>query len=51
MFGDAFPGTVADNFSENSPLYNAFTVYYDNMAPTETTGKLVQRCLRVRTNR
>jgi len=40
IFGDAFPGTVADYFSENSPLYNAFTVYFDNMAPAETTGNL-----------
>ena len=38
IFGDAFPGTVADYFSENSPQYNAFTAYFDNMSPAETSN-------------
>jgi len=36
IFYDIFPGAVADNISQNSPLYNPFTVAFSNLSPNET---------------
>ncbi|HXY09736.1 MAG TPA: TonB-dependent receptor [Terriglobales bacterium] len=33
MFGDTFPGTVADNLSQNPPLDNTFTTAFAPMSP------------------
>lgn len=42
IFYDNFPGTIADNFNQNSPLLNGFVVggvnAPDYLAPTETTN-------------
>lgn len=38
IFYDNYPGTIADNISQNSPLLNGFVVSGDNLAPTETTN-------------
>jgi hypothetical protein len=38
IFYDNFPGTIADNFSQNPPLLNGFTVTNDNIAKSETTN-------------
>jgi hypothetical protein len=38
IFYDNFPGTIADNFSQNPPLLNGFVVAGDNLAKTETTN-------------
>ena len=38
IFYDNYPGTIADNISQNPPLLNGFVVSGDNLAPTETTN-------------
>jgi hypothetical protein len=38
IFYDAFPGQVADNFSSNPPFLNAFTTFFDNLSPQESTN-------------
>ncbi len=36
IFYDAFPAGVADNFADNPPLFNQFTVAGNNLTPGET---------------
>lgn len=38
IFYDAFPGQIADNLSSNPPLLNAFTTFFDNLSPDESTN-------------
>ncbi len=38
IFYDNYPGTIADNLSQNPPLLNGFVVANDNIANTETTN-------------
>ena len=38
IFTDTFPATVVDNFSENSPLENTFTVGNAPISPAETNN-------------
>jgi hypothetical protein len=38
IFYDNFPGTIADNFSQNPPLLNGFVVQNNNIANTETSN-------------
>jgi len=33
IFSDAFPATVVDSFSKNAPLFNTFTVFFNNLSP------------------
>jgi hypothetical protein len=40
IFGDVFPGTVADYFSSNPPELNGFTIYNDNLSPTQASSNL-----------
>lgn len=35
LFMDTLPGAIASSLSSNSPLVNSFTVFGDNLAPTE----------------
>lgn len=38
MFADQFPGSVADNASQNPPYYNTFVPFFGNLSPQETNG-------------
>jgi carboxypeptidase family protein/TonB-dependent receptor-like protein len=38
LFMDTLPGAIADFLSSNSPLLNSFTVFGDNLAPTEPSN-------------
>jgi hypothetical protein len=38
IFYDAFPANVADNFAQNSPVFNQFTVAGNNLTPGQTCG-------------
>jgi hypothetical protein len=38
IFYNLFPAVVADNFSSNPPLLNAFAVGNDNLAPTQSSN-------------
>jgi Carboxypeptidase regulatory-like domain len=35
LFMDTFPGQIADNLSENTPLENTFSGYFGNLAPQQ----------------
>ncbi|GAC1630619.1 MAG: hypothetical protein NVS9B14_01450 [Candidatus Acidiferrum sp.] len=38
LFNDSFPGQAADNFSSNPPLLNAFTTFFNNLSPQESSN-------------
>jgi hypothetical protein len=38
IFADQFPGSVADNASQNPPYYNTFVPTVGNLSPQETNG-------------
>jgi outer membrane receptor protein involved in Fe transport len=40
IFYDIFPGQIADNMSQNSPLYNTFTIYPDAIGGSCVGGYL-----------
>ena len=38
FFYDPVPGTVADSFDRNAPIFNSFTIVGDNLTPKESTS-------------
>jgi hypothetical protein len=38
FFYDPLPGGILESFYTNSPIYNVYTPYQDNLTPGETTG-------------